>query len=572
MRMKRKWLRPLAAFTVLALVATACGGDDDDDDSTGTTGGEEATTTTEAVDVPEGGELVIGAEQEPDCVAWILTCSGSSWGYWMMGVTTMPRSYDTVKEGDKWVAVPNPLLTGEPEVDDTDPAKPVITYSLNPDAVWSDNEPISCDDYAFTWDAIVNGEDIYDPTGYVDIESVECPDAQTVVVTFSKPYSGWKQLFGGGYGIFPAHILEGKSIADEMSNSYTWSGGPWMIEKWEKGVEIVLVPNENWWGEAPKLDKVIFKVQADTAAQFQAFKNGEVSMIYPQPQLDVVDQIEAGLEGAQSSFAADTGNLEALWMNNEVAPFDDPNVRKAVAYAIDRDAIVARLFGALGVDKAMQTLNPPILAEFADTEAWSMYTLDLDMVDELLTESGYEKGSDGFYAKDGEKLTIELKSTAGNARRELTGQVLQEQLKAAGIELVLNYQEAGALFGEQLPAGEYQLSLYAQVLTFIVVGQCNLYCSKNIPSEENEFSGQNWQRVDIPELDPVLEELDTSLDEARQAELGKQADAIQAENQISLPLDPLPNILIWSDQILGPVADNPVLGPWSNLEMLGVAS
>ncbi len=135
MRTKRKWLRLLASVTVVALVAAACGGDDDDD-----SGGD--TATTEAVDVPEGGTLVIGAEQEPDCVAWILTCSGSSWGYWMMGVTTMPRSYDTVKDGDEWVAVPNPLLTGEAEVDESDPEKPVVTYSLNPDAVWSDGTAI----------------------------------------------------------------------------------------------------------------------------------------------------------------------------------------------------------------------------------------------------------------------------------------------------------------------------------------------------------------------------------------------------------------------------------------------
>ncbi len=121
--------------------------------------------------------------------------------------------------------------------------------------------------------------------------------------------------------------------------------------------------------------------------------------------------------------------------------------------------------------------------------------------------------------------------------------MLQEQLKAAGIELVLNYQEAGALFGEQLPAGDYQLALYAQVLTFITPGQCLLFCSKNIPSADNEMSGQNWQRVDIPELDPVLEELDRTVDDASVAELGAEADAIEAEAQITPPARPAPEHL-----------------------------
>jgi peptide/nickel transport system substrate-binding protein len=219
----------------------------------------------------------------------------------------------------------------------------------------------------------------------------------------------------------------------------------------------------------------------------------------------------------------------------------------------------------------MQTLNPPILADFTDTEAWSDYTLDLDKVDQLLTDSGYTKGST-YYEKNGQPLTLELKSTAGNARRELTGQLLQEQLKEAGIKLDLNYQDAGDLFGSQLPAGDYQLALYAQVATFVVPGQCNLFCSQNIPTAANGNSGNNWTRTDIKDLDTPLQDLDKTLDEAQQQSDGKQADKIQAENMVSLPLDPLPNILIWADKVVGPIGDNPVNGPWWNANEWGVKS
>src|SRR4029077_12769916 len=116
------------------------------------------------------------------------------------------------------------------------------------------------------------------------------------------------------------------------------------IDHWTKGVEIVLVPNTKFWGTKPKLDKVTFKVQADTAAEFESFKNNEVSMIYPQPQLDVVDQLKAGLPDSKSSVNANTGNLEALWINNASAPMDDIAVRQALGYSIDRAAIVKQLF------------------------------------------------------------------------------------------------------------------------------------------------------------------------------------------------------------------------------------
>jgi len=489
----------------------------------------------------------------------------------MMGVTTMPRSYDTVKQGDGWgVEYNKDLLTAEPQIDTTDPAKPVVTYEINPDAVWSDKTPITCDDFAFTWDAIANGDDIYDPTGYTDVASVDCPAPTTAKVTFAQPYSGWKQLFGGQYGIFPKHLLDGKDITAEMSNGYSWSGGPWKIDHWTKGVEVVLVPNENFWGTKPKLDRVTFKVQADTAAEFESFKNNEVSMIYPQPQLDVVDQIQAGLPDAQSSYLATTASLEALWMNNASPPLDDPAVRQAIGYSIDRDAIVKQLFGALGIDAPMQTLQAGIFADYADTEAWSQYKLDPDKVDELMTGAGWAKNGSGIWAKGGQTASFTIKTTAGNARRELTEQILQQQLKKAGFELATDNQEAGALFGEQLPAGQFQLGLYAQVNTFIAPGQCNLFCAVNIPTAANGNTGQNWTRTNIPEAEAPLLAGDRELDESKQMEAGKQADKLLAEVNTSLPIDPLPNILIWNNTVAGDVSDNPILGPFHNLSEIGV--
>jgi peptide/nickel transport system substrate-binding protein len=565
---KRKIALQLGALVAaLALVAAACGGDDDDSGGAANN----SSSTTAAANVPSGGTLVVGAEQEPDCLAWIRTCAASSWGYWIAGATTMPRVYDTVKNGDVWEPKISSLVTEEPTLDDSDATKPVITYKLNPKAVWSDGQQITCDDFKYTWDQIAHGDDIYDSTGYVDIAKVDCPDPQTVVTTYSKVYSGWKQLFGGGFGVLPSHLLQGKDTLKEMGNGYTWSGGPWMMPQgsWKKGVELTLVPNPKYWGDQPKLDKIIFKFQPETATEFQAFKNGETDMIYPQPQPDVVDQIKQGLPNAKNVYSADTGNLEALWMNDQKAPLDDVNVRKAVAYALDRDALVNRLFGALGVDKAMQTLQAPILADFADTSAFSEYTLDKDKVDQLLGDAGYTKNGT-YYEKNGQPLTLELKSTAGNARRELTGQLLQEQLKNVGIKLDLNYQEAGDFFGSQLPKGDFQIGLYAQVNTFIVPGQCNLFCSQNIPTAANGNSGNNWTRTDIPELDTALKGSDNTLDESKQQDLGKQADKIMADNLVSLPLDPLPNILIWADKVVGPVGDNPVLGPWWNAQEWGV--
>ena len=366
MRRQRRSLQLLALILGLSLIAAACGGDDDDD--AGDAGNDEEEAQTQ-----DGGEIVLGAEQEPDCMDWISICSGASWGFWTAQVNTMPRSFEIVKDGDEWVYEASSLLNGEPEIE-LEPAQ-VVTYSISDDAVWSDEEPIVCQDFVYTWDQIKNGPDMYDRTGFQDIESVDCTDDKTPVVTFATPYAGWKQLFGGQFGILPSHLLEGQDRAALMANGYDFSGGPWIIESWNKGTSIVLVPNENYWGTVPTLDKVTFNIISDTSASFEAFKGGETMGMYPQPQLDAIEQIADGIEGAESSVnSTSTPNAEALWINNAKAPFDTKEVRQAFAYALDRDAIVEALFGELGIDTAMNSFNATILGDFGDPDAFAGYS------------------------------------------------------------------------------------------------------------------------------------------------------------------------------------------------------
>ena len=560
------------------LVAAACGSDGDKGSAastTATTAAGSATTaggtatTAAPTAAKKGGTLTIGAEQEPDCTDWIGICSGSSWGNWMMNVTTMPRPFNVVKEGENWVPKPSDILVGEPKLE-TSP-KQKVTYRINPKAVWSTGDPISSEDFKYTWLQIAgpDAKDIYDTTGYNLIESVETPSPDTAVVTFKQNYAAWKGLFGSSFALLPSKILSGKDRNKEMASGYSFSGGPWKIDKWEKGVSITLVPNDKYWGDKPNLDKVVFKVISDTSAQFQAYKAGEVSAIYPQPQIAVVDAIKAGgLEG-NSSFTGNTGNVEALWMNNSKAPFDVLEVRQAVAYAIDRDALVDRLFGPLGVKKAVQSFNPPIVSKYAAAD-FSVYKKDLTKVAELMGKAGYAKGADGIWGKGGAKASFVIRSTAGNKRRELTEEVLQAQLKDAGFEMTVDNAKSSDLFGKIAPAGDFQLALYAQVATFPDPSLSNLFDSKNIPSEANKNSGQNWTRTNIAAADPLLRQIDTELDDAKRVTTSKAAEKLLADTATSLPLDPLPTIFLWAKNIKGPT-DNPVMGPFHNLDKWSLA-
>lgn len=355
-----------------------------------------------------------------------------------------------------------------------------------------------------------------------------------------------------------------------MKDGYDWSGGPW-IAKWTKGDNITLTRNPRYWGPKPKLAKVVFKFLTDTAAEFEAMKSGQVDAIYPQPQIDVVDQIAAGgLNDDNTVYNANTSSVEGLWINNAKAPFDSLAVRKAFAYSIDRDTLVAKLFGKLGVNKASNSFNPYSIAEYSDQNSFAKYHLDLPMVNQLMTNDGWVKGADGVWAKNGKRAAFTVITTAGNKRRELTEQVLQTQVKAAGFDMAIKNQKSDDLFGTTLPSGNYQLSIYSSGLTSLIPGLCSQFCAVNIPTAANGNSGNNSTYVNIPTLDPLLETVDNSLNDQARRDAAKQADDIIADNVASLPLDPLPDILIWSKKITGPVQDNSIEGMFWNLDQWDV--
>ena len=553
---------PRHSLTLLALAFLTAGA------VTACSAGGSPTPSQSVAPVAKGGEVIIGAEQEPDCVDWIATCAGSIWGTYMMQIPTIPTVFNTRLVDDVWMPVPSDLVTEEPVAESAGTGQ-VITYTINPDAVWSDGEPITSKDFEYTALQIRDGDDIFDKTGYDRIAGVDTSDPKTAVVTLDTPYAGWRTLFST-YGVLPAHLLEGEDRAAIMTDGYDFSGGPWKIESWNRGTSATLVPNENYWGAKPHLDKVTYLFLPDTTAAFQALKSGQVDVLYPSPQLDAISQIDAGLPGLNSQVDPRSASLEAVWFNNAAFPFDSKAVRQAVAYSIDRAAIVERMFGAIGVDKPQQSFNTPIVGAYAADE-FSRYTLDLDMVSELMEGDGWAKNAAGVWAKDGQTATFSMETLAGNKRRDLMTQVLQSQLADAGFEMTINSVTPADLFGTIAPEGDFQSGLWAIVDTFPDPTLSSSFASSNIPTADNGFSGINFYRVSIPELDPLLNEVDTELDVDKRIELSKEADAVIAENVPSLPLDTVPLVLLWSDKIGGPLEINPIEGPFWNLAAWGIA-
>jgi peptide/nickel transport system substrate-binding protein len=562
--MARSRSRALVGLTAASLLLAACGSST----KSGSPTPNSSSNTVSSAPAPYGGAITVGAEEEPDCFDWLDACAGSAWGTWTAQLATQPQAFRAVVKDGNLIQVPGAVLAGMPKLETT-PVQ-TITYDIAPKAVWSDGVPISCTDFQYTVDQQQHGKNLYDPTGYTDIGSVTCPTPKTVVVKYKKgtTYANWQALFGSGVGILPSHLLQGKDRHALMKDGYSWSGGPWFA-KWNKGQSIVLTPNPKYWGPKAHLDKVTFVFESDTAAEFQAFKSGQVDAIYPAPQVEVMDAIQSGIPDAHTQYTGETGTIEALWYNNQAFPFDSQVVRQATGYAIDRDAIVKKLFGALGIDKPANSLNPFVVGEYGDLNAWSNYHLDLGKVNELMTGDGWKKGSDGIWAKGGKKASFAVTTTSGNKLRELTEQIIQPMFKAAGFDMQIKNKKLDDLL-QQMGSGNYQIMLLSQSLTSVSPGLCDILCTKNIPTDKSGNTGNNWSFASVPAADPLMETVDTSLDDTARKAAGKKADELLADANVALPLDPSPDIAIWSTKILGPVSDNPIESMFWNIDQWGV--
>lgn len=540
----------LVVLLALTLVAAACGG------------GSKKSASTPTENARKGGTLVLSAEQELDCAAFIATCGNNTWGTWTLGEHVLPRAFDVdAKTGAQVASI---LLDGDPKVD---AGAGKITYKINPKAVWSDGQPITSADFKFTSDTVNTRQDTYDKTGYKNIQSIDTPDDHTAVVTFKpgQAFGDWRELFGGFYGVIPKHLLDGKDVTAEMTNGFTWSGGPWKLDHWTKGQELALVPNTNYWGQKPNLDKVVFKFITDTAAETSAFKTGQVALIYPQPQLE---ETEIKALPNVTTITQGNFNFEAIWINTQKPVVSSKAVRQALAYATDRAVIVTQLFGGLKPDsKPIQSFSTPAAAKVYAT-SFSKYTRDLSKVTSLMTGDGWTKGSDGIWTKGGQRADLVVRSTAGNHRRELTEQIMQSQWKEAGFNLTVDNKKSSVLFSNLLPAGDFQIALFAETPTDADPSNmpgCTLFCSENIPTPQAP-SGANYWRLNDPTVDSTLKGVDNSLVDSSRITDAKKGQDLLAEAIPGIPLDMLfEPVFYYNNRVGGPIGDNPVYGAYYNM-------
>ncbi|KQB85614.1 ABC transporter family substrate-binding protein [Corynebacterium oculi] len=292
--------------------------------------------------------------------------------------------------------------------EETVAGKTVVTYTLNPRATFNDGTPIDWRTYENTW-RINRGDDdsyqISSSDGYNQIESVlPGENDKQVVVTYRHIYPWWNGLFG-------ALMHPGIATPQDFNEGFLrrlpneWGAGPYKVDTVDyHGGTVTFVPNEKWWGRAPKLDKVVFRLMEAQAAM-NAFRAGEIDSVSISNKNYLAAALGMGKQ-AELHTSLDTAIL-MLSLNAESPVLADITVREAVMSGIDRSLLAAIIFNGRGYTEDLP--GSLIFLQNQDTYVdvfGDLVSFNPQRARDLLDQAGWVESEDGIRVKDGARLTL----------------------------------------------------------------------------------------------------------------------------------------------------------------------
>ena len=317
-----------------------------------------------------------------------------------------------------------------------------LTFRIDPRARWSDGRPVTADDVLFSHRASRSPD-----VGWVGsdvkefIEAVTAPDPRTVVYRFARayPYALMDAVEGN---ILPRQVYEKVPFTDWATTGFfdaPVGSGPFLLRKYERGAIIELERNPRYlFAPLPRLDRVVFRIIPDEATLVNELLAGGIDVMENVPP-DAVARIEAS-ERLRVVRVPDLSYTFICW-NVARPPFDDVRVRRALAMAIDRRAIVEGLLPGTGRLSA----GPALSFMWAHDPGLESPPHDPAGARALLSEAGFtDRDGDGILERDGTPFRFTLESNQGSGLRADVVQMITAQLRPIGIAVIPRTIEFGA--------------------------------------------------------------------------------------------------------------------------------
>ena len=307
---------------------------------------------------------------------------------------------------------------------DFDKTTNTYTFNLKKGVKWHDGKEFTAEDVKFTIEAIQNpnnASEIF--TNYEEIKNIEIVDNYTIKLILDKPCVAILDYLS--VGMLPKHLLEGKDLGKDEFNLKPVGTGAYMVDKWEMGQYIQLKANKDYYGGAPKIDTVIFKILLDEKTRAMQLKSGEIDLAQLEPK-DV-----KAFDGNKEIklYNERTADYRGVMYNFKNELFQDKNVVKALCYAVDREAIVKSVLDGMG-----KPAYGPLQMGNYNNENVEKYQYNAEKAKEILTQDGWKLGKDNILEKNGKKLAFTITCFEGDPVRVSMADVVSQNFKAIGVD------------------------------------------------------------------------------------------------------------------------------------------
>jgi peptide/nickel transport system substrate-binding protein len=437
---------------------------------------------------------------------------------------------------------PNPAYVESFQLSSTAPQK--VTYRLNRAARWSDGSPITWEDYRSQWEAM-NGHDpafnVLSTAGYANVSDItRGADDDEFTATFDPPYAEWKNLF---QVLYPRSMT---SNPDEFNRGWKdapkVTAGPFRVGRLDPtGKTVTVVRDPAWWGEKPRLDRIVFRFVDSGQQRVDALANGELDFTGVAADLNTYQRARS-LPGIVLRRATLPNYRTIVFNGSGNSVLADPELRKALMRGIDRRVITRALVGQLLPDAEPLGNHLYVRGFPGYQDNASMVSYDPDAARRQLDALGWRLDGN-VRRRGGVELRIRDVVPAGTAASTQEAQLVQKQLAEIGVNVQIQTVDSHGFFDQHVVPGDFDITHYAQIGTGSPV--TDALSSFTIGPQAQ----QNFGRIGDDRINQLLTAAAGELDDARRQLLVNQADQELWNLGHSLPLYRRPSIVAVRDKL-----------------------
>jgi len=437
-----------------------------------------------------------------------------------------------------------------------------LTIKMNPKATWSDGVPVTSRDVVFTFEGQIKNDKLPYHGQFVQyVKSIRAPDRNTVIVTFKEPsprfmFEVLELKFDTGIPIVPAHVLSKQADWNAYAGGNNMPhSGPYNLVSWDKNQKIFDLRTD-WWAvkagliKTPAVKRIVMvnlggQIGQNMDQVAQRIVNNEMDSC-----LDMRSALIKSIVQRNPKVTTYTGNESpygyldwwpnSLWMNDQLPPYNDPNIRRAMALTIDRDTINSVIYEGAKIATIYPFPLYPGLVKFANSPAvkaledkYQPGLFDLDASAKLMQDAGYTLNNDKLWEKDGKTISAVINAFEGI--HSDIAPVLVEMLRKGGFDASVNFGNDAFQNMMDGKAGLYMWGHGASLRD--PYAALELFHGKYSATIGTTAGSNRWSRYKNPEYDALLDKMaPLSSDDPKFQELAAQAMGIYWRDTIDIPI------------------------------------